>query len=59
MALRVTSHGQKVFAKTPLVQRQRHRAAQAAPAVAVKKPAEGIEVRLHFIAFYAELKVPF
>jgi hypothetical protein len=32
------------IAKTPLVQLQRHLAAQAAPAAAVKKPADGIEV---------------
>jgi len=31
------------IAKTPLVQLQRHLAAQAAPAAAVKKPADGIE----------------
>ena len=44
------------IAKTPLVQLQRHLAAQAAPAAAAaKKPTDGIEVRTTFILSLALL----
>ena len=44
------------IAKTPLVQLQRHLAAQAAPAAAAaKKPADGIEVRRPPFSFQLEL----